>query len=110
LNAGEIKKVGSISANVSTLSESGHAEIARAIKELTEAIAESQELSADERTYILENLDELSKQAALSPDERAKTGVIKSLVSGVGGSLSAAGGLAEVWTTWGWAIRAFFGF
>jgi len=110
LNTGEIENVRSISVNVSTLAESGHAEIAKAIKELTETVAANQELPADERSYILENLEELSRQAALPPEERAKSGVIKSLVSGVGASLSAAGGLAEVWSTWGVPIRAFFGF
>jgi hypothetical protein len=110
LNTGEIEDVQSISVNVSTLAESGHAEMAKAIKELTEAVAASQELSADERAYVLENLEELSKQASLPSNERAKSGVIKSLIAGVGGSLSAAGGLAEVWSTWGTAIRGFFGF
>lgn len=110
LNTGEIEDVQSISVNISTLAESGHAEMAKAIKELTEAVAASQELSADERAYVLENLEELSKQALLPPNERAKLGVIKSLASGVGASLSAAGGVAEVWSTWGGAIRAFFGF
>lgn len=109
LNTGEIEDVQSISVNVSALAESGHAEMAKAIKELTEAVAASQELSVDERAYVLENLEELSKQALLPPNERAKSGVIKSLVTGVGASLSAAGGLAEVWSTWGEAIRTFFG-
>ncbi len=109
LNTGEIEDIQSISVNVSTLAESGHAELAKAIKELTEAVAASQELSADERAYVLENLEALSEQALLPPNERAKSGVIKSLVAGVGASLSAAGGLAEVWSTWGAAIRAFFG-
>lgn len=110
LNTGEIKDVQSISVNVSTLAESGHAEMAKALKELTEAVAGSRELPADERAFVLENLEELSKQAALLPDERAKPGVIKSIVSGIGASLSAAGGLAEVWSTWGTVIRAYFGF
>ncbi len=110
LNTGEIEDVQSISVNVSTLAESGHAEIAKAIKELTEAVAANQNLPADDRAYLLENLEELSRQAALPPEQRAKSGVIKSLVSGLAGSLSAAGGLAEVWSTWGAPIRAFFGF
>jgi hypothetical protein len=35
--------------------------MAKAIKELTEAVATNQELSADERAYTLENLEELSR-------------------------------------------------
>lgn len=109
LNAGEIENVKSISVNVSTLAKSGHDDVAVALKELTEAVADSTEISPDERAYVLENLEELSKQAALAPEERAKSGVIKSILSGVATTLSAAGGLAEVWSTWGSAIRVFFG-
>lgn len=109
LNTGEINNVQSISVNVSSIAEAGHAEMAKALKELTEAVAGSGELSADDRSYVLENLEELSNQAALPQNERAKSGIIKSVAAGVGGSLSAAGGLAEVWSTWGPVIRAYFG-
>ncbi|HEX8609287.1 MAG TPA: hypothetical protein VF679_11660 [Pedobacter sp.] len=109
LNAGEIENVQSISVNVSSLVNSGHDEVAKALKELTEAVASSSEISPDERAYVLENLEELSKQAALLPGERAKSGVLKSVLSGVASTLGAAGGLAEVWSTWGSMIRAFFG-
>ena len=110
LNAGEIKDVQSISANVTSLSSAGQTEIANALKELTEAVAGSGDLPPEERTHVLESLEELSKQAALPANERAKLGVIKSLALGVGSTVSAAGGLAEVWSTWGPAIRAYFGF
>lgn len=110
LNTGEIEDVEAISVNVSSLAGSGHTDIAKAIKELTEAVATTQELAGDERTYLLENLEELSRQAALPPETRAKSGVIKSLISGIGSTLSAAGGMAEVWSTWEIPIRTFFGF
>ena len=109
LNTGEIEDVQSISVNLSTLAEAGHTEVAAALKALTEAVAASREISSDERTYILDNLEELSKQAALAANERTKNSVIKSIFSGVASSLGAAGGLAEVWSTWGNVIRAFFG-
>lgn len=109
LNAGEIEDVQSISVNVSSLVESGHDEVAKALKELTEAVAASSEISPGERAYVLENLEEISKQAALPSEERAKPGVLKSVLSGVASTLGAAGGLAEVWSTWGNVIRAFFG-
>lgn len=110
LNTGEIKDVESISVNASLVAEAGHAEMAKALKELTEAVAASRELSADDRAYVLENLEELSRQAALPPETRAKAGVIRSVVAGVGATLSAAGGLAEVWSTWGAVISSYFGF
>lgn len=109
LNTGEIENVHSISVNVAALAESGNEEVAKALKELTEAVASSQEISSEERSEILENLEELSKQAALAREERAKAGVIKSILSGVGASIGAAAGLAKIWSVWGNSIRTFFG-
>jgi hypothetical protein len=110
LNTGQIEHVQSISVHVASLAESGYTEVAKALKELTEAVAASKEISSHERSYVLDNLEELSKQASLPPTERAKTGVVKSILAGVASSLGAAGGLAEVWSTWGDKIRIFFGF
>lgn len=110
LNTGEIENVQSISVNVANLARNGHEEIARALKELTEAVAMNEGLDSAERAFVLENLEELSRQAALVPEERSKTGVIKSIWLGVASSIGAAGGLAEVWSTWGNTIRTFFGF
>jgi hypothetical protein len=83
--------------------------VAKALKELTEAVASCQEISSEARSDILENLEELSKQAALTPEKRAKAGVIKSILSGVGASIGAVAGLAKIWSVWGNSIRAFFG-
>jgi hypothetical protein len=108
LNTGEIEDVDSISVNVSTLVKSGHDDIALALSELTNAVTKNVDLSADERSYVLENLEELSRQAALPHYERAKPNVIKSIAAGVGRSLSAAGSLAAVWSTWAKAINDYF--
>jgi hypothetical protein len=109
LNTGEIEDVQSISVNASSLTESGHAEMAKAIKELTEAVAANQELLVDQRAFVLQNLEELSRQALLPQNERLKSGVITSLLSGVGVSLNGVAGLAQIWSTWGTTIGKFFG-
>lgn len=109
LNTGQIRDVQNISINVSALTESGNSDVAQALKTITEAVAASQEISDEERTEFLDQLEELSSQAALSPDKRAKPGVIKGLLSGLSVGLSAAGALAGVWSTWGASIKAFFG-
>lgn len=106
LNTGEIEDVQAISVNIAGLADPN---VAQALKYLTEAVANSQELPTDERSQALDQLAELSRQAALSPDERAKPGVVKALLAGVAATIGAAGGLAEVWSTWGPAIKAFFG-
>jgi predicted ArsR family transcriptional regulator len=107
LNAGEIENVETISVNVSSLVGSGHPGIAQALEALTNAVTESHEISSDERAEILQQLEELSKQATLAPEKR-KFGIIKPILTSLAGMLQAAGGFSEVWATWGPTIQAFF--
>lgn len=109
LNTGEIKDIQSISVNVDSLKQSGQTDVASALIALTEAIASSQEIDTSQRNDLLDQIEELSKQATLPPEKRAKIGIIKSLTAGIATGLAAAGGLAEVWSTWGPAIRTYFG-
>jgi stage III sporulation protein SpoIIIAA len=109
LNAGQIQDVQNISVNVTSLVESGNSGVAQALKNITEAVAASQEVNEEQRSEILDQLDELSSQAALPSDKRAKLGVIKAVLASLATTLGAAGGLAEVWSTWGPAICTFFG-
>jgi len=110
LNAGEIKDIESISVNVTALSSKGYSEVAGALKALTESVTRSAEMRPRDRTELLDNLDELSRQAALAEKKRAKPAVIKSILLGISTALAGAGGLAEVWSTWGPTIQRFFGF
>lgn len=109
LNIGEMKKVGSISNSISLLMDANNDGMAQALKVLTEAVANSTELSEQVRSETLEQLEEISRQATLPQDSRAPIGVIKALLFGIATTLSAAGGLAEVWSTWGHRIGVFFG-
>lgn len=109
LNTGELEDVKSISVNITSLQNSGYAEVAEALKNLTEAVVNSQELSSEKQSEVLDQLTELSRWATLTAEQRAKPGVLKAVLGGLATTLGAAGGLAEVWSTWGPAIRAFFG-
>lgn len=109
LTAGDVHDVESISVNVSALSEAGNERIASAFKELTEAVVSNTELVEEKRTEVLDNLEELARQAALPKDKRSKAGVLKAIFASVGGTLAATGGLAEVWSTWGNEISQFLG-
>ncbi len=110
LNAGEIRNIESISVSVTALSSKGYSEVADALKALTESVTRSAEMSPRERTELLDNLEELSRQAALAEKKRAKPAVIKSILLGISTTLAGVGGLAEVWSTWGPTIQRFFGF
>ncbi|MFO0839068.1 MAG: hypothetical protein U1D55_11160 [Phycisphaerae bacterium] len=108
-NAGQMREIEHISASVGSLNDHGQRDVGLALKRVTEALIASQELSTQQRSDMLELLEELSKQATLAPEARAKPGIIKSVLGGLASTLSAAGGLAEVWTACGPAIRAHFG-
>ena len=91
------------------MQESSSSNIAEAIEKLTQAVTESRKLQDQEKIIVLEQLEELSKQAVLSPDQRVKPGVLKAVVNGIATILGAAGGLAKVWSTWGPVVMRFFG-
>ena len=107
LNTGEMRGE-SITANVSTLAASNQHQIAEAFQRLTEAVKASQNISSQQQTEILEQLELLSEQATLAPSER-KAGLIKATLSALATTLSAGGGLAEIWSTWSGVIANFFG-
>ncbi len=110
LNAGEIHNVKNISANVGRLQERGQQAVAEAMSKLLEAVAASDEIEVEEKSTLLDQIEELSRQAVLQPNERAKPGVLKAVIAGLGTTLGAAGSLADIWSTWGPVIRTFFQF
>ena len=99
-----------IQVHASSLVEAGHPEAAKAFKRVTESVAGSQEVDPKRRAQALELLEELSKQANLSPEKREKPGALKSMVGTLASIMGTAGSLAGVWSTWGDAIRAVLGF
>jgi hypothetical protein len=109
-NQGEIANINSLTVNVSSLAESGNVEVANALKNLTEAIASSQELTAEKRAEALDLLEELSKQANLARENRSKPVSLKAIATELTLICSTAGGLATVWGTYGSAIKTFLGF
>jgi hypothetical protein len=110
LNTGQMNNIGSIAVNVGKLNDSGLAEVAAAIKALTHAVAATTELSDEAKSSSLEQLESLSEQALLPEKERMKPGILRAIGNMLSSTLAAAGGLAEVWSTWGPAILKFFGF
>lgn len=105
---GGIKDVEAITVNVGTLESKGDAEVAKAMEAVTQAVLNSVEISQDAQRDLLEQLTELSQQATLPPEKRYKPSVIKALIAGIATGIGTAGGLAEVWATWGPTITNFF--
>ena len=108
LNVGDLHHIKQIDTQVTTLADFGDLEVAKAIKALAEAVAGNKEIADLQRHEILDQLNELSQQAATVRTGQARAGVVRALLMGLATSLSAAGGLAEVWSTWGPVIEDFF--
>jgi hypothetical protein len=109
LNTGEMSHIENINTNISVIDHAKNSEVAQALKEITEAIIHSQELPQQERSELLEQIQEVSKQATLPVEARSSKGVLKAVLAGIAGTVSTVGGIAEIWSTWGGTILKFFG-
>ncbi|MBC6697374.1 hypothetical protein [Hymenobacter sp. BT190] len=108
LNTGDINHVKSISINVGRLQEQGQQQIAQTLNDILEAVAASDSLSHDEKNELLDQVEELSKQATLPTEQRAKPGMIKAIIGGIGATIGTAASLSDLWSTWAPVIRTFF--
>lgn len=108
LNTGVLQNVNSIRVNVENLQREGEEEMAEAFGKITEAIGNSA-LDDETKEEALEQVEALAEQAALPEESRSSRGVIKAVFAALGDTMSAGGGLAEIWSTWGSAISKFFG-
>jgi hypothetical protein len=88
----------------------GDSKVAEALRHLTKGVAESDEISEEEKAELIQQLAELSRQAALPSDNRSSQGVLKAILASVKSVIGTASGLATVWSTWGETISKFFGF
>lgn len=109
---GNVVNMGSMIDNVISntlkLTYSGNKEIAESIENLTKAISSSTELGENDKKQYLEQLTTLSEEALKPVEARLPRSVLQPIINFGLGTLAAAGNLAEVWNTWGPAIRAFF--
>lgn len=109
VNTGILRNIETIKLNISTLQASGLDSIANALQELAQAVETSTDLTGKVRSEVLDQLEELSRLANEKADNKVKPGVVRAILTSLGTTLSAAGALAEVWSTWGADIREFFG-
>jgi len=106
------KQIGTVNAAVQVLAATPDAkaqDLATALKTLTEAIHASNELDPAQKKDTFDVLAELAT-AAQAPAEKRSKGVLKTIITGLGATLSAAGTLSAIWAQWGPAVRSYFGF
>ena len=103
LNAGTIH---TIEQNLSTVNEAGQKDLVEAIKALTETVISSKDLSDEQTREALENLEFLSRQAALPAENRSKSGVVSAIVGHLRELISTAKDLSDLWTSHGSTLLA----
>lgn len=106
VNLGDI--FGDVRAQVNALAQSGHDDIASAIRQLADAIASSRAINEETKRDAGELLTTLAEQAQLSPSGR-RSAVIRAAVAGISTVVSTAADLTALWAAHGGVIRAFFG-
>lgn len=106
INTGVVKRIDS---NIVAMASGGGLDIAKSLKEITEAVANSQELSEGQKQEALELLNGISEEA-VKPKEERKPGMVKTLAAGVATTVQSAAAVLEIWNKIQPHIGAFFGF
>jgi hypothetical protein len=106
---GALQVIGSITQNITALQSNPETQqAAEGFKQLSEAIQKSSEIPSErERKRYLEDIEELTAQAAKSKPQREK-GVVGPITDRLAALCGAAGGLATVWQVAGPSILALF--
>ncbi len=102
-------EVGNITTTVNNLAKQGgeSADFATALKKLTEAVASSAELTAEQKKGILESLELVGEQAEEAPEKRKKA-ILQPVLDNIPKLFSIAASLASLWHTLGPNIVNFF--
>ncbi len=94
LNLGTI--VGDIEVHLTSLKNQGGEELADTLRKLTEEVLASKKLNENEKLEATEQIEEITKQADL-PDAGRKKGVMRSVISTLGSTLSVIEELKPLW-------------
>ena len=108
LNLGS--QVGTITANLQAISNSGGAQrqFAEAMESLAKAVAAEQLLGEDVKKEVLDAVTTISAEAIKKPEERSRA-TLKALAAWIATAISAAGDLVTLWDKVGSIIKAHLG-
>jgi hypothetical protein len=91
LNTGTI---GSVDQSISALIQTAQAEVAQALKELTEAVAKSADLTINQKDEVLEALSVIAREAATPATQRKKS-VARTLITQAASVTKSAADIAQ---------------
>lgn len=100
-------QVGRINVAMEQITNEGHEEVGRAIKELTEAIVNNAETDKVLKDKLVEQLGFLAEQATL-PKEQRQDSVIKMVLKSIPTTIGVAASLTTVWAQWRQTLTTFF--
>ena len=103
-NFGQV--IGDISVKVQQIERQGHADIAKALKDLTEVIVNDPALTDEQKTEAVEQMQELTKQASAEEASRSK-GVIRAIFTHLPGVITISEECKELWEQYEPIIRDF---
>ena len=93
LNTGHLAMVGSW---ISVLAQKGETGLTAALTDLTRAVIESSEISAEQKNEIIELLSGIASEA-VAPRERRRRTVLRSLIQSLATAIGVASGLITIW-------------
>jgi hypothetical protein len=93
VNSGDIA---TIDVAMTTIQHSGNDEVAKALKTITEAVLNNEELSNELKNEIIQNLSFVSQQVSVPPENRNQ-GVLKAVISGIKEGVNTASSLIDIW-------------
>jgi len=99
--------INSLDVSMSNINVS-NAPLAMSLKHFAEAVAKEGSLSAEQKQEILDQLSALTQEIE-QPKERRRTGVVKTLMSGIKSSIQVAVTLDSLWSLAEHLIRACLG-
>lgn len=104
-------QIGTISASLTAIGSNDQRskDFTSALKQLTEGVVNSTDLSDQQKKEVLDALSFVAKQGEEPPDKR-QTGVLKPVLESIPKVLSSASALVSLWHTFGPHIATFFGF
>ncbi len=108
VNTGKIQAE-SIDLSIDALIKGNEQELAKAIKDLTTAILQSQQITDADRNEIIELLAHIAEESTKPPEYRKKN-VIMNSIKRVGELVSLANGLTKMWEHYSPIIKSVFGF
>lgn len=91
-----LERVRNLDISIDIMQSHGDADLAVAIKELTQAIVDSKEVNNSIKDEINEQLEFLVAQATVEPQSRS-IGLVKGVLAGIRSSISVAASLLAIW-------------